>query len=180
MNAASLAGIRWRRGAIRLWIVTSALWCVISMSIAATSMHAAWLWAPSKTIHVKISDTETWDYPVEWGEARITDDLTKRLADLDRQDRDWASNVSAARKAECDAIPSKTPFTEQPKDCVRLFFYDDWQRAVPNDWRIQLQDKPDPIWPAAGRIVPLVVGPPLLLLVLGFAFSWVLSGFRRA
>jgi hypothetical protein len=178
VNAGGLAGIRWRRGATRLWIVISVLWCVVTVSIAATSTHVAWPWTHLTTIHVKISNTETWDYPAEWGDARITEDLTKRLADLDKQDREWAAKVPAVRKAECSAIPSTVPFSGQPQDCVRLFLAND-SRAVPEDWRMQLLNMPVPIGRAATEVLPWVLGPPLLLLILGAAFTWVLSGFRQ-
>ena len=99
--------------------------------------------ATPATIHVRISNTETWDYPAEWGVQRIRDELQKRLAVEDEKDREWAAHVPAPRKAECHAIPPTTPFTDQPADCVRLFFAETGDlRAVPTGWEARFVKAP--------------------------------------
>jgi hypothetical protein len=121
----SLSAVNWRRGALRLWIVLSVLWCVAVIVAALSPIDVARPFVSAPKVHVKISDTETWDYSPDWGVARIEADVKRRLADLDRKDREWAALVSEARKAECRAIPDTTPFANQPNDCVRLFFSKD-------------------------------------------------------
>jgi hypothetical protein len=86
----SLPTINWRRGTFRFWIVLSVLWCVAVVVAALNRMDVARPFVSAPKVHVKISDTETWDYPPEWGVGRIEADLTRRLADLDRKDREWA------------------------------------------------------------------------------------------
>jgi hypothetical protein len=77
-NTTPKAGINWRRGAVRLWMIGSFLWCALALSIPLANSNVTWLPAhPSATVHVKISDTETWDYPAEWGVQRIRDDIQK-------------------------------------------------------------------------------------------------------
>jgi len=78
----------------------------------------------SQMVRVKFSNTETWDYPAEWGVERIEANLKRRVQELDRKEQAWLATVSESRKAECRAIPSTTPFTDQPADCVRMFFAD--------------------------------------------------------
>jgi hypothetical protein len=107
--------INWRRGMFRFWLVLSVVWCVLTVVVALSGKNLAWR---SAIIHVKISNTETWDYPSDWGVARIAADMKKRLADLDRQDREWVASVPDSRKAQCRAIPPTTPFADQPHDCV--------------------------------------------------------------
>jgi len=111
-------GINWRRGALRLWVIASALWCGAVFSIALLEhKNTNSFPAASLVVHVRISDTETWDYPAEWGVQRIRDDLEKRLAALDEKEHEWAALLPASRKAECGAIPPSTPFANQPGDC---------------------------------------------------------------
>ena len=133
-------------------------------------------------IHVKISNTETWDYPSEWEVGRITDDLMRRLSDLDKRDNQWAEDLSSERKAQCDTLAkSNTPLDQEPDDCLRLFWISlGGKRAVPTDWQNQLQDRPISIGHAAETILPRVVGPPLLILGLGIASFWAFIGFRRS
>ncbi len=115
--------VNWKRGALRLWVIASVLWCASVFSLALTNTNVAWLPSDSPaTVHVKISNTETWDYPAEWGVQRIRDELGKRLAEEDKKTREWAAQLPAARKAECAAIQDTTPFADEPADCVRLFF----------------------------------------------------------
>jgi hypothetical protein len=60
----------------------------------------AWPWVLPQTIHVKISDTETWDCPASWGAERINSDLKRRLAVEDEEARRRIENMSATRRAE--------------------------------------------------------------------------------
>jgi hypothetical protein len=129
MRPPSPLTINWRRGMFRVWLVLSVAWCALSVVVALSQKNISW--GSATKIHVKISNTDTWDYPADWGVARITADVERRLADLDRQDQEWAASVSESRKAQCRAIPSTTPFADQPEDCVKLFFSSRFSRAVP-------------------------------------------------
>lgn len=136
------AGINWRRGALRLWVVASVVWCVAVFSEALQeNENVSWFHHVSPPVHVKISNTETWDYPAEWGVQRIRDDLKKRLAAEDEKEREWADQVPASRKAECNAIAPTTPFVDQPANCVRLF-YAKFKRIVPSGWESQIATAP--------------------------------------
>jgi len=141
------AGINWRRGALRLWVIASVLWCAVVFSVVSvglTTDNVSWFPADSPaTIHVRISDSETWDYPANWGVQRIRDDLRKRLAAADEKKyRDWAAQVPAARKAECRAIPPTTPFADEPDDCVRLAFVNDVLTAPLGRWSEKMSRAP--------------------------------------
>lgn len=128
--------INWRRGALRLWVVASVLWCTIIFSMRLSNENVTWL--PSKEmVNIKISDTVTWDYPAEWGVEKIRDDLKKRLVAKDEEEREWAAHVPASLKAQCGAIPPTTPFADQPADCVRLFF-SNYKSVVPTGWESQI------------------------------------------
>jgi hypothetical protein len=176
----AMVGVNWRRGTLRLWIVSSSLWCLFAFAIPLTNTSVTWFSSDSPaTIHVKISNSETWDYPAEWGVQRIRDDLRKRLAQEDEKDREWAAQLSLARKAECRAIPDTTSFDDEPADCVRLLFANDI-RAVPQEWEVQVRTPSVPAWSAIAAAVPWAVGPPLVVLALGALLLWALAGFRRA
>ena len=56
--------INWQRGALRLWIVATVAWCAVIVVLNWNKTEVA---ATSETVHIKFSDTETWDYPVAWG-----------------------------------------------------------------------------------------------------------------
>jgi len=171
--------VNWKRGAIRIWIVVSVLWCAAVGYVALEGAAVSSLPPIHTTVHVKISNTETWDYSSEMGVEAIRADLTKRLKEKDAEDRAWAEKLPESRKVECRAIPPHTPFTAQPPDCVKLFFvYDD--SAVPSGWENQIVSQPSPIWEKLVKTVPLAIGPPLLLLVLGLISAWVIIGFRSS
>jgi hypothetical protein len=97
--------INWRRGALRLWMVAAVAWCTVIVVLNWNKIVAA----TSETVHIKFSNTETWDYPVAWGVERIEADLKRRLDALNKAEEEWFAGVSEARKAKCHAIPSNTP-----------------------------------------------------------------------
>jgi len=137
-------GLNWRQGALRLWVIASVVWCGAVFSAGLLqNKNVSWFPAESPMVHVKISDTVTWDYPAEWGVQRIRDDLQKRLAAEDEKDREWAAHVPASLKADCRAIPRATPFVDQPADCVRLLFVEHGDTlAVPSGWESQIVTVP--------------------------------------
>jgi hypothetical protein len=55
------------------------------MFLVADTMNVASPFVAPQTVHVKFSDTETWDYPAEWGDERIRADLKRRIEELDRK-----------------------------------------------------------------------------------------------
>jgi hypothetical protein len=163
------AGINWRRGAFRLWIIASVLWCALAFSVALTNTNVTWFSSTKSpaTIHVRISNTETWDYPSEWGVQRIRDDLQKRLAAEDEREREWAAQLPAARKAECRARRPTTKWEDEPADCARLFPVDiGFISVAPDDWEAQVKTPSMSAWNAIAAALPGAVGPPLAALAL--------------
>jgi hypothetical protein len=98
--------INWSPGIFRIWVVVSIMWCALVALVFANRLNIAWPLADPRAIHVKISDTETWDYPADWDVARIKADLKKRVEGLNQKDREWLAGLSDMRKAECG--PNKT------------------------------------------------------------------------
>jgi hypothetical protein len=152
--------INWHR-ALRFWAVASLLWCAaVAAYIALTPSP------PSTIVHVRFSNKETWDYPSEWGEIRIRQDLERRVAALHAEELEQVSKMLDARKAECRAIPKNVPFADQPADCIKLFFSRD-PLAVPDGWEYQIPKPPLSFWQG----VLLALGPSLFVLVLVGAFG---------
>jgi hypothetical protein len=173
--------INLRRGAFRLWVLASVLWCAGIIFVTADTMNVASPFAAPHMVHVKFSNTETWDYPAEWGVERIGAALKKRVQELDQKEHAWIATVPESRKAECRAIPSATPSTDQPADCVRMAWdavVDFESGAVPSGWENQVRDAPMSMWQAIAKLLPLAGGPPILVLALGYALFWALAGFR--
>jgi len=168
------------RGFFRLWVVVAIAWFCAVAFVIWPGVRIAWPWSASPVIHVKVSNTETWDYPPDWGVARIRDDLRRRMAEEDDHDRKWAAAVPSERKAVCDALSkSNTPFDKQPEDCNKLFWMGMGERAVPNDWESQFQNLPIPINQVGLMVAPWAFVPPMLLLITGLSLGWVIRGFRR-
>jgi hypothetical protein len=132
----------------------------------------------AQTIHVRLSDRETWDYPAEWGVERISADVKRRLEDLDQIEHEWFAKLPETRKEQCRAIPPNTPFTNMPEDCVRMVFVDS-HRAVFSGWESQFDDAPVSMWQVATKVAPWMLGPPVSVFALSCALLWVLAGFRR-
>jgi hypothetical protein len=88
--------INWRRGALRLWIAATVAWCAVIVVLNWNKMEAA----ATSTVHIKFSDTETWDYPVAWGVERIEADLKRRIDALNKAEQEWLAGLPEARKAE--------------------------------------------------------------------------------
>jgi len=180
-NYTRTSGINWRRGAFRLWLVASGLWGVAALTVPLANTNVTWFpSASSGTVHIKISDTKTWDYPAAWGVQRIRDVLEKRLAAEDAKDREWAAQLPEARMAECKAIPPTTPFVDQPPDCVRLFFAAELgaTSVVPSGWESQVKTASISAWSVIATTMPWAVRPPLVLLALGASLFWAFAGFR--
>lgn len=169
----------WKRGTIRIWIVVSALWCAAIGYITLKDAPVSPLPTIHTIVHVKISNTETWDYPSEMGVEAIRSDIKKRLKENDATDRAWAEKLPEKQKAECRAIPPNTPFTAQPPDCVKLFFTC-CDAVVPSGWENQIVSQASPLWETLVKALPIATGPPLLLLILGLITVWIIRGFRSA
>ena len=101
-----MKNVNWRRGLLCLWMVAAIAWCAVIVALNWEEMEIA---TTSRTVHIKFSDTETWDYPVVWGVERIEVDLERRIDALNKNEEEWLAGVPDARKAECNAIPSNTP-----------------------------------------------------------------------
>ena len=161
-------------------MVIAVVWCAAVIGMAVLTAHISWPWTPPFAVHVRFSATETWDYPAGMGEALIAADVAKRVAKLGRQELEWADGLSAAQKAECFANPTTRPSDARSVDCARLVFASaGFVPAVPNEWRTQLLSQPQPLHEVLIDALPRLIGPPLLLLILGAALSWVASGFGR-
>jgi hypothetical protein len=183
MSHTRIAGIAWRRGAFRLWIVASVLWSAVVLSLELINTNVTWFASDAPaTVHVRFSNTETWDYPVEWGLERIRAVLEKRVADLNKKEQEWVAQLPAARKAACNAFPPTTSFADEPADCSRLFWANSGAvLAVPEGWETQINSGPAPVsaWRVIVAATPWAVGPPVLALTLGASLFWVFAGFRR-
>ena len=162
--------MKWKSGLFRLWLVSSALWTATVLAIAIQNETGR---APSTSVHVKFSNTETWDYPVEWGETRIRAALEERIAAKTAEERKWVVEMPEDRKAFCRDFPNKTPSAELPEDCEKLFVATNSELAVPTGWEDQL---PQPIWTTA--LLLWALGPPAAVFLLGVAMTWVGHGFR--
>jgi hypothetical protein len=169
------------RGALRLWVVASVLWCAVVIFVAANTMNVASPFAAPQMVRVKFSNTETWDYPAEWGVERIEANLKRRAQELDRKEQAWLATVSESRKAECRAIRRQLPLPISPQTASGCFLPIPSGRAmaVPSGWETQVRDAPMSIWQAIAKMLPWAGGPPMLVLALGYALSWVFAGFKR-
>jgi len=160
--------MNWKRGMLGLWLLSSVLWAAAVLAIAVGSETAR-----RTTVHVKFSNTETWDYPVEWGEERIRADLEARIAVKAAEERKWVADFPEDRKAACRDWPTRSPLTEQPEDCAKFFVATNSELAVPTGWEEQL---PHPVWTMA--LLLWALGPPAAVFFLGAAMIWVGYGFR--
>src|SRR5262245_15215401 len=157
--------MKWTRGLFRLWLLSSALWMAAVLAIAVRDETGR---APSTSVHVEFSYTETWDYPVEWGENRIRADLEERIAAKNAEERTWVGELPEDRKAVCRDWPKKTPSLELPDDCERLFLATHSEIAVPTGWEDQL---PQPLGTTARVLWALY--PPAAVFLLGAAMIWM-------
>ena len=139
----------------------------------------------SKTVHIKFTDAETWDYPVAWGVERIEADLKTRLEALDKAELEWFARVPLARKAVCRAFPPDTLFTDMPKDCARMALAElqkdtnSKRMVTDHDWQARVSNASAERWQAITKLTLWVLGPPLFVLALGLSLIWALAGFRR-
>lgn len=132
--------MNWRRGAFRLWLLAAILWAfgAFYFQLQGGGPKAA----PAEAlVYIKISDTETWDYPVAWGVDRIRADMARRLRAEDEADRIWAEQLPETRKTQCEAQPRDLSFDKMDDECVRLFFAN-FIRVVPTGWESQVGAPP--------------------------------------
>jgi len=182
--------ISWRRGIFRLWLLMSVIWCAAIWIILLQYRNIDWSLSSDRLVHVKFSNTETWDYPPDWGEDRIGADLEKRIETKNREVRDWLATVPEDQRAACSAKPSDRFANAQAdiekalkagipdSECEKIFWATAGTLVVPIDWKDQLRNVPLSLRQATPLLAEWAFGPPLLLLGLGIAVSWVLAGFR--
>ena len=173
-----IAGINWKRGVLRLWTLFSMLWCVFVLILLSNRSNIDWSFSADRIVHVKFSNTETWDYPAEWGIPRIEVDLKRRIDELNQQNRDWLATIPAEQKAACGA-GTKDRFGSSMRDidalkrdvakgeCDKIFWATAGDLVVPSGWEGQISDAPLSFWRAIPKLAPWVIGPPLGLLALG-------------
>jgi hypothetical protein len=174
--------INWKRGFFRIWFIATAIWCagVFLHYFGANTKQISWFSIQEDvTIHVKFSDTETWNYPANWGYDRIRDDIKKRVATSKVAEQKWAAEVPEKRKAECRNISNSMPFKEQPEDCVKLFFSSFGELVEPTGWETQIEALQSSGWTILAAALPFAAIPPIALFVFGALLIWIGRGFRR-
>ena len=186
-----------------MWVVFSVLWGVLVAVVSFGQMNIAW--SLPGVVHVKMSDSETWDYPAGWGARRIRLDIVKRLDEkrqrvdeaLSQRHREWAATVPQARKDECRIMGRTRSSCDMPEDCLRLgenglFDRSDHKRCLSvedirpreeveasNAWKDEVSGLPMSVWQAATEVTPWMFGPPLVVLAIGASLLWAFAGFRH-
>jgi hypothetical protein len=152
-------------------------------------MNVDWTSSADRMVHVKFSNTETWDYLKDWGTARIEADVQARIDRKNKEVSNWLATIPQDQKALCgyeqsDKTAALLTLSERalkasiPTDeCDKIFWATAGTFAVPSDWKSQLYDDPLSVWQAMRLLAPWAVNPPLFLLCLGVALCWALSGF---
>jgi hypothetical protein len=168
---------RWRQGLLRCWVLASVLWAVAVTVMMTGNMNVAWIPMSDQTVHIRISDAETWDYPASWGETRIREDFKGRFAEKTAGARAWLAQVPAARKVACEQKNWKN-WIDDP-ECEKIFWLSaSVAQAVPSGWESQLINRHISASQAVIEVLPWAAGPPLLVLILGSALWWAIAGFR--
>jgi hypothetical protein len=183
--------INWRHGLLRLWILASVVWCAAVLAFAWRDINVDWTFSADRMVHVKFSDTETWDYPKGLGLEVIRDAVKARIDQKNAQKQAWVASLPEDKKAACAANP-KNKFDEiisemdkalknniPENECQEIFWATAGEYAAPNDWENQLYNVPLTLWQAMRLLAPWLLGPPLLVLGLGAALLWALAGFRH-
>lgn len=148
----------WKRGLLRSWVVMSGAWALLIVVGGVATQDISWPWRAPYLVHIPISSDETWDYPSSWGITRIEYDIEhRREARLPKE----------CEKGTSDEIKAHIGIPDQ------CFIPD-----LSPQWKDQLQLAPIGPLDALGRAVPLICGPPLLLLLMGSVGWWTYRGFR--
>ena len=111
----------YKQGFFRLWVVSSVLWIAVSAGFLATSSTIIWPTYRNSVVHVKFSNTETWDFCCDLGEASITKALKLRLDNYYSKEREWANTLSQEKISECSKLPESMKFENMPPDCNLAF-----------------------------------------------------------
>jgi hypothetical protein len=165
----------WKRGAFRTWVLVSACWAIATLFLMSSDLLAVF---PSHHIvYVKMSNTQTLQYPNELGVDGITKDLKKRIDAANVEDKRWAADMAAPRKAQCAALPPSTPLDKLPDDCLKLLMATTSDIAVPVGWETQVTS-PRPFVTTVLEVLMAVIVPPSVVFTIGLALAWVFAGFR--
>jgi hypothetical protein len=139
-----------RRGLFRLWVVLSSLWVILIVAVSFAPVHEEF----GKAASMRIINAGSWepDEPVECSEARGTD--FRREGELC-----WYS-LAVFRKL----YPEYADLKE--KDLSEKLYAKAGRPLTPI--------RP---WGLLGEKAALALGPPIAVLIIGWAFIWALSGF---
>ncbi len=182
--------IRWKRGAIRLWVVLSGIWCVGVVSIMTATTPIEW---PSLgEAHLNLAQAPgnmgSADTPPLSGGKQPA--AAKRKTVIQWED---APDVppTPATKADPKQTVDEILGPEKPKGGKSTFSVDEFLGPAPAartttltpvdyDPFTQKGSVKMPFGRAVVTALAIAGGPPLFVLLIGVAFSWVLAGFRRA
>jgi hypothetical protein len=171
-------------------MLASILWCAAVLIFALWYMNIDWTFSADHMVHVKFSNTETWDYPKELGLERIRDAIK---AQIDRKNQERLARIASLPEDKKACVAGNSRFDSTlaavnqalqnnilKDECQKIFWDTAGEYAVPTDWEYQLANDPISFGRAMRSLAPWLLGPPLLLLGLGAAFFWALAGFRHS
>jgi len=114
-------------------------------------------------------------YPSDSTEDEIRVDLQRRV-DKENADEEKEFNELTQEQKNYCASHKTTPFVRLPKYCWIAVSHGD--NALPKGWQDQLRNRPRTIMEALDELAPLMIGPPALLLLVGWVGVWIARGFR--
>jgi len=164
--------MNWRRGFFRVWIVGSLAWMALVVSIGVATDHVV-LKKPDISVHWGKEDII---YSSASTEEEIKSDLKRRADKMDADDEVKFQNLTQEQKDFCDQNKN-TNFDQLPQYCQTYAFHGSLF-VIPEGWEDQVRFPTRTIPQEAFHLTPWMVGPPALLLLIGWVFVWILRGFR--
>lgn len=154
-----MAGIAWRRGFFRIWLVLAILWVAFALLVQGSNVFNPYV--PGKIVATPAGGTvQTWD---RYGEQQRNFDEGVAAGALQTTQIGSDSFLLYTRK---DIEPAR--LEERVAEAQRIV--DDY---VANE---TTRRRSSSILP----LLCLAFIPPFIVFVLGAAIAWALSGFRRA
>jgi hypothetical protein len=164
--------MNWRQGFFRLWVAGSIAWILTGVWFAVAVVHIV-LVKPKITVQW---GKETIVYAANSTEEEIKADLQRRA---DAQDADAEQQFQKLTQEQKDFCRrnSNTNFEQLPTYCQTLAFHGA-KLVIPEGWEDQLRYPPRTLRQDAYPLALWLLGPPALLLLVGWGCVWIARGFR--
>jgi hypothetical protein len=162
--------MNWRRGFFRIWLALAVIWVAVVL-VGATQIDTVVLRKPDAIVIKYLG--EDIRFPATMSVDEIRSDLQSRAA---KWNADGDAKLEKAKQLIAQRKASGEVFDEDLE--LGRVILTSRVADIPTEWEEQFRSRD--LREEAGHLAPWLLGPPALLLLIGWVVGWVVRGFLAA